>query len=499
VQDNSPLSNDIPLSLSTLHSWLENHLEGIIVSQLDGTILYTNQAVSTLSNYNISTLKKLHLSELLGLDLIQLATTENNQHHATRLESTLKCANHDTLPVEITYHLIQENQQPLLLCALENIAERLALQKELYKKSITDSLTGLFNRRHFDERLAKEFSRAQRYRRPFSTIIIDVDGFKQANDLHGHAYGDSLLIRARDVFLNLLRGNDTVYRYGGDEFALILPETAKEGTIELTNRLRQSFARQCSDKEKRIKLSLSIGVASYPEDGTDQQALIGAADRRMYHSKENGGNMITAYDVSPQQDTDTDTLLRSLGALVRLMENQRGMNSNNGISHSQEIRTLAIEIGSHMGLNSRRLRLLEQASMLHDIGTLYIPDTILKKDGMLSDSEWTEIKKHTLIGEQIIGMVTHADQSELQDLKQIVAQHHEWVNGQGYPHGLQSEHIMTEAKILATTDAYNAMITKRPYRKTLTKLEALGELQHQAGVQFCPTIVEHLVSLETTH
>ena len=374
-----------PTSRETLLSFLENHVEGIIISDVQGNVLFSNNACNETLNYSSVEIKNTRIDDII------VSKTSKDTHSPTsslvtllfspntKTETSCYTKDRKKIPVEISYNIIKDEEGSFIFLTLADISDRIALQQKLYRQTITDPLTELFNRRYFDEHLTQEFSRATRYRRPFSTIIIDIDGFKQANDLHGHSYGDKMLLKARDIFNNVLRDGDTVYRYGGDEFAMILPETAKEGAIEVSNRLRERFARQCSDKEKRIKLSLSIGIASYPEDGTDEQALIGAADRRMYQSKESGGNLITAYDAMQQLENDAETLLRSMGALVRLMETSRGQSAVNGISHSQEIRALAVEIGRCMQLPEKRLYLLEQASMLHDIGTIYIPHNTIKK------------------------------------------------------------------------------------------------------------------------
>ena len=498
------------MSTSTIHgsalanrallAYVEGHIDGVVITNAANEILFSNRSAQRILGYSAEELETRHLSDIIApqpgdQEVTQTAATPND--NPGKLETSCRRKDGTHIPAELSYTRVESDDETLVFVTLSDISDRIALQQKLYLQTITDPLTGLFNRRYFDDHLAQEFSRATRYRRPFSTIIIDIDGFKQANDLHGHAYGDEMLLKARDVFNNVLRDGDTVYRYGGDEFAMILPETAKEGAIEVSNRLRERFARQCSDKQKRINLSLSIGIASYPEDGTDDQALIGAADRRMYHSKENGGNMITAFDSLDHFENDAETLLRSMGALVQLMETSRGLAASSGISHSQEIRALAVEIGRRMHLPENRLYLLEQASMLHDIGTIYIPQTIIKKRDRLTDSEWEDVKRHTLIGEEIIGMISTSHNEELEDLKHIIAQHHEWVNGEGYPHGLKGDEIMIEAKILAATDAYNAMTTKRPYRqKTFSKKEALMEMDRLAGTQFDREVVDHLMALE---
>ncbi len=471
-----------PLPVDDLLDFIEHQRQGLIVTDAQGTIVHANHAAHELLAHTPGTLA----GTALG------AIGETGDAHDGENEQSWRRRDGRKITVALSATEVRDHR----FITFTDVSERVALQRRLYRQSITDPLTGLFNRRYFDEYLTQEFARATRYRRPFSTIIIDIDGFKQANDLHGHAYGDAMLVKARDIFNAVMRDGDTIFRYGGDEFAMILPETTKEGAIEVSNRLRERFAHQCSDKQRRIKLSLSIGIASYPEDGMDERGLIGAADRRMYHSKESGGNMITAFDALDSHTDEAHALLCSLGTLVRLMEDTRGMKSSDGISHSQEIRALAVEIGRRMALPRERLQLLEQAAMLHDIGTLYIPADILLKAERLDAREWEEIKRHTEIGAEIIAAISAHHEGELKELPRIVAQHHEWVNGEGYPDGLEGEEIVLEARILAVADAYTAMITPRPYRDALTREEALEELRRLAGRQFDPRVVTHLAALE---
>jgi diguanylate cyclase (GGDEF)-like protein/PAS domain S-box-containing protein len=487
-----------PITKTTIHKFLDQYSSGVLFIDETGVILFANRRLSEIIETSAHEIVGAHFDDLFsaeGIAFNEIRDSDDNLTTAKRFETSAVKKEGGSVPVMISCNRIHENGLTLFLCTIDDISQQIELQQKLYQQTITDPLTGIFNRRYFDEQLAMEFTRATRYRRPFSVIIIDIDGFKQANDMFGHPYGDRMLQKATESFQRVLRQGDTVYRYGGDEFALILPETAREGAIEVTDRLKEMFSRYVHGEEKRIRLSLSIGIANYPEDGNDEKELIGAADRRMYLSKESGGNMITAHDSLNYLSEDTETLLRSLGNLAHLIEKSRGLCSN-GLNHSQGLRTLAIEIGYMLGLSQKRLSLLEQASMLHDIGAIYISSAILKKEGPLNDSEWSEIKRHTLIGEEIISMIDQSEKEELLELKQIIGQHHERLNGSGYPRGLKGEEILQEARILAVADTYNAMTSARPYRRTLSKDEALAEIRDLSGQHYDPEVVKCLMQLE---
>lgn len=475
---------------------------GILFLSDSGEILYANEKIKTMTGCDIASMIGRRLTEFIVSDSGEVerffSVPENKEMVSSKkLEIKMKTNKDLVIPAELSYHVIREDEKKFVFCTILDMSQQVELQNKLYHQAITDPLTNLYNRRYFDETLTQEFQRANRYRRPFSTVIIDIDGFKYANDLHGHGFGDDMLIRATTVFKDILRDGDTVYRYGGDEFAMILPETSKEGSVEVADRLRQRFLKKCSIKEKRVKLSLSIGVASYPEDGMDQKSLIGAADNRMFYAKENGGNKVVAYDPLANVTSGTETMLRTLAKMAHLMEKRRGLVSvESGINHSQSIRALSVELGHQLGLDLHELALLEQAATLHDIGSISIPDSIWNKKQALTDGDWQTIKNHTLAGEEIIEMVSDHEEDDLLELKKMIGQHHERLDGSGYPRGLTGEKITMGAKILAVTDTYTSMLSERPYRKAITKKQALAEMQAMSGIQFEAEVVAKLFELE---
>lgn len=499
----------VNLSSRVVSSFLGEFPYGVLLLDEGGGILHANRAAADMYGREAGEMTGHHFAEFLshasGEDIIAwfstMAADRAEVFAGDKQEVVFTRPDGSDATLEISFHAFRSDGRRTIFALLNDISRQVALKDALYRQTITDPLTGLFNRRYFDERLHQEFGRSSRYRRVFSVLILDIDGFKQANDLRGHPFGDEMLLQACEVFRQVLRDEDTVYRYGGDEFAMILPETTKEGAIEVAGRLRETFARSCGGRESRIKLSLSIGIASHPEDGNDEKTLINMADRRMYRSKESGGNIVTAYDFVDAEGY-VGALLESLTRLSHLMEMNAEFQSAQGICHSQEIRALGVEIGRHMGLPVERLHLIEQAAMLHDIGIVFVPKDILKKATALSTVEWEQVKRHSLIGEEILGMVSASAGKEhefLVNLKEIVAQHHEWVDGGGYPHGLKGDDIRLEARILGVTDAYSAMLSPRPHREAMPREQALHELQRMAGRQFDPDVVRVLVEIESGH
>ncbi len=504
--DSGKLDFLFPISNSTLNNFLNICSSGVVFLNEDGKALYANKKIEKILGYSRGEIINNPLDIFFtAKDRPKLTSTlknitninETNAEEA--FDTTVINKNGERVSVSISYNVIQENGKSLFLCIIDDISSHVSLQNKLYKQAITDPLTGIFNRRHFDKKMSQEFKRAKRYSRSFSVIIIDIDGFKSANDIHGHSFGDQMLIKATKIFDCVLREGDSIYRYGGDEFAMLLPETTKEGCIDVAERLKNIFASDFSNNKNRIHLSLSMGVASYPEDGKNETGLIGAADQRMYYSKERGGNMVTAYDELDLLGDNASQTLHSLIRLANLMETKRGIGSH-GLNHSQGIRTLSIEIAHRLNMTDDKISLIEQASMLHDIGFISLPTHVFEKKENLSETERNEIKKHTLIGEEIIDIFTRDNQNkELSEIKQIVGQHHERLDGSGYPRGLAAKQIRPEARILAVTDAYNAMRSKRPYRNAFSRNEALEEIKTLSGTHFDSEIVDHLIDIETSH
>ena len=495
----------MPISKSMTQSLLEQSSDAIIFADKRGKITFWNSKAVNVFGFSREEIVGKPLVSLMpksyeikhNENIHKLFNNTESIHSGTAVELECLRKNGKTIWVEMTLTAIKDGQKFVLASIVRDISKRIKLQQKLFQQAITDPLTGVYNRRHFDEMLKTEFERANRYKKSFSVIVMDIDSFKQINDKYGHLYGDKVLINATEIFADVLRTVDSVYRYGGDEFGIILPETTKAEALEVAERLRSRFAKKCKIKDGRIKLSLSIGLVSFPEEGRDEKSLVSAADRRMYHSKGEGGNIVTAYTVNEIMGTKYGALLKSLTSLTVLMEESRQSSPWLGISHTEKTKVLAMEIGRKLGLPAKRISMIEQASKLHDIGMLFISREIFNKIGKLTKDDLTEVKKHPLIGEEILELILSSlDNQVMADIPKIVGQHHEWVNGLGYPRGLKNENILIEAKILHLADAYEAMTSVRPYRKDLKKQDILQELKKYSGKQFDPQMVEILCEKE---
>jgi diguanylate cyclase (GGDEF)-like protein/putative nucleotidyltransferase with HDIG domain len=353
----------------------------------------------------------------------------------------------------------------------------------------TDSLTGLLNRRGFQELMEIETERALRSSRPLAIIVGDLDHFKHLNDRFGHAAGDLALRRFGEIASGASRRIDAVARIGGEEFALLLPDTEQHAAYLLAERLRRSVKEPGVDGELP---SVSFGVASFPTHAADAEALMHAADQALYAAKAMGRDRSVIYNPEVLASVLGGELDRVAGnehlSAVLVLAETLDLRDSGTASHSQTVGRLSALISKALGFDDARVERIRLAGMLHDIGKIGIPDWILHKPGKLDEAEWAEIRKHPEMGARI------AASAKLGDISEWILCHHERVDGRGYPGGLPASEIPVEAKILAVADAYQAMTADRVYRPAMPAADAERELRDQAGAQFDAAVVDALLS-----
>jgi diguanylate cyclase (GGDEF)-like protein len=353
---------------------------------------------------------------------------------------------------------------------------------EVKRLSETDALTGLLNHRTITECLAHELARAQRYGSRFGVVIIDLDNFKLLNDTYGHPVGDEALRHLSRMLVRETRAADFIARSGGDEFMLILPECGPAEVSGAAEKLQAAVTAAAFEAPdgSRVPIRMSVGVSCYPEDGQDVNTLIALADANLYLSKSRGGDTVTGAQMDDLSLEDISAF-GMLGSLVTIVDNKDRYTRH----HSEEVTQFAILLGKALGLSHESQRVLRVAGLLHDVGKIGVPDRILRKPGRMTEEEYEVIKQHTLLGDAIIAAIP-----DLAEIRAAVAGHHERYDGAGYPTGLAGEKIPFLARILSVTDSYSAMITDRPYRKALSKEQAVAELIAGKGGQFDPVCVD---------
>ena len=362
---------------------------------------------------------------------------------------------------------------------------------KLYSQAVawanTDGLTGLYNHRFFHERLEQEIGRSSRFASIFSLVMLDIDLFKAYNDIYGHLAGDEVIRRVAKGILASIRTIDMAFRYGGEEFAVILPETRLDDAYRVAERIRKTIESGSSTKE--MPITASLGVASWPLDGMMKEEVVARADKALYRAKQMGRNQVClSSDLSGAESQGKQERLqdsgRSLSIIYALAATVDAKDSYT-YGHSRKVSDHAATLAEALDLPQERVDMVRAAGMLHDIGKIGIPDHILKKGGPLTEEEWEPIRAHPQLGVDIIRHV-----SDFRDCLPVILHHHERYDGKGYPAGLKGENIPLEARILAIADAYDAMTSLRAYREQLTPEQAIAELKRCAGTQFDPKLVE---------
>src|SRR5271156_890965 len=417
--------------------------------------------------------------------------------------------------------LILNTLADLLATALHNSF----VFRKLQQQSITDGLTGIKTRRFFWEALSSEWKRASRSGRPFSVVLIDLDKFKEVNDTLGHLEGDLVLARVGRLLEQKCRQSNVVARYGGDEFIILMPETAVEQAQALAERLRLWLSTDPMLQEHLI--TGSFGVASFPVHGFTAEEIIRVADAGMYVSKHAGGDRVSITDdtgdgesgsgqrqlissyiegflhrehngpehleelasmllkfCGGEEDCNVPLLKESIEVLSRAAESRELRTSGHGdlVARYTEIVAKALQ------LPPEEVSDLVYAARVHDVGKIFVPERILNKPGPLTDDEFFLVRMHARVGAEIAGILPHSAM-----MRQAIEHHHQRFDGTGYPDGAKGEQIPLWSRIIALTDAYANMVTEQSFAAARTPEQALDELSKMSGIGFDGMLVRLLL------
>ncbi len=425
----------------------------------------------------------------------------------------------------------------------------MAFQKA-QEQAITDGMTGLKTHRFFMEALSAEWKRSTRAGRSFSVVLMDLDRFKFVNDFYGHLDGDLVLQRVSHILEMNCRRSDVVARYGGDEFVILMPETDSTQSHQLAAKLRSWISSDPVLRDKNV--TSSFGVATFPLNGSTPQELIQVADASMYLSKHQGGNAVSTADQFNPADSrqwKRDVLDAYLGVTLKRLfstgpdafeeiysrieqfarsfsetepasklPGANGMSGSSGEpsfeplppivmdtltslalavdakdqftqGHSNKVSSYAVLIAEAIGLSGAEIEEVRLGGMLHDVGKVGIVESILNKNGPLNPDEWEAMKRHVEYGAKLIEPLRGTER-----IRDMVAHHHEFFDGSGYPNGLAGSQIPLGARIIAIADAYDTITSERTYKKARTPEEAFQELDRCGNAQFDPELVQLFIS-----
>ena len=366
--------------------------------------------------------------------------------------------------------------------------------EELKALANVDGLTSVYNHRFFQDTLKEKIKSCEKEKSSISMVFIDIDYFKNYNDMYGHQCGDDVLRTIGSLLKDAVRKDDIVARYGGEEFAILLPNTSENDALKIAENIRKNIEETYFEGEENQpngKLTVSIGISGYPEKAKDDIELIKSADDALYKAKFFNKNRIETYtsildelkkDIA-EEHIDLITSIKTLISVINAKDRYT-------YGHVERVVFYCKLLANKLNFSEKDKKNFIYGAYMHDIGKINIAKEVLIKKMPLTKEEWEMLKEHSACGVEIIKPVKSLD-----DIIPMILYHHERYDGKGYPENLKGEDIPYQARALTVVDSFDAMTSNRPYNKRKTYLEAIEELRKCSGSQFDPEIADAFIEI----
>lgn len=389
------------------------------------------------------------------------------------------------------------------LGSIAGIAMRNAsLFEQVSREARTDAMTGVYNYRYFTKAIQDSFKVSQGD--SLALLFVDIDDFKLYNQLYGANEGDEILKKTADILMKAAGENGLVFRYSGKVFAVILPGYDGRMARNFANDIRREIGRinDTNFRSAYKKITASCGICTYPYAASSVSELVDNTDLAVYKAKNNGKDQVVVFTGN---DTATFNIRKRVERIIEINKNTALGDSSQAIfaliaaidakdhytaKHSKNVARYSAILAAANGMSDDQIRMVYAAGLLHDIGKISIPETILKKEGALTEEEYDIIKGHV---NSSIDMIRHLPSMDY--LIPAAVGHHERWDGKGYPRGTAGEDIPVAARCLAIADAFDAMTTDRPYRKGMSVDYAIQQIEAGKGTQFEPELAQLFVKL----
>ncbi len=449
--------------------------DGVIATDVYGQISFMNLAAEGMTKWDDEEVQGKPLESVYKLideerNLVIENIIEdymNRDEKGGSYKLILESKQGDRIPIQETIApILEENEGATkgFVIAFRDVTEQKERQRQIEELSFHDYLTGLYNRRYMEDSIRRLNTNRNI---PLTIMALDINGLKIANDAFGHEVGDQLIKAAAKVIKSACREEDIVARTGGDEFMVLLPNTTAKNAETIKQRIL-TLAKQ--EQVKSISVSIAIGYCVKVESSEDINEIQKRADKHMYKHKMKSSKKM------------------KLSMISMAMENiQKNYEAEE--VHTERVAEFSSKILDAMNFPIEDIEEIYMAGTLHDIGKIILSPELLNKKEALTKDEIEQVHRYPEAGYQIL-----KNTDEYASIAEIVLYHHERYDGKGYPSGLIGHQIPLESRIISVADAYESMTGKRPYKRKMTKEEAIDELKRCAGTQFDPEIVDVFVN-----